>query len=310
MSMGTKYDKGDRQGMTAAKTFSAPPGNIIIVAGHNYRKIDQERVNMFAQMYLDKKDVPPILVALGDNDELELVDGEHRVRAALQAGIPKVAMMEFSGTKEERLAAAWRFNQGSKGTPTENAVAFLRMRNNGWSNARIAKETGASEGTVANHLLLAMCGQEVLDMVDAGDVAATPVVNLARSLGPDKVLATLREAKKESEAAADKPESAAAPTKKADGAKFKSRKERVTEKRLRRVQEKVADESAERRARVYLKTLMAHLPEVMVVGDVDVNKAPASQSITLTCPAGSWRELSGMREVILDYLSKQAKGDK
>lgn len=292
MSMGTKYDKGDRQGMTAAKTFSAPPGNIIIVAGHNYRKIDQERVNMFAQMYLDKKDVPPILVALGDNDELELVDGEHRVRAALQAGIPKVAMIEFSGTKEERLAAAWRFNQGSKGTPTENAVAFLRMRNNGWSNARIAKETGASEGTVANHLLLAMCGQEVLDMVDAGDVAATPVVNLARSLGPDKVLATLREAKK------------------ADGAKFKSRKERVTEKRLRRVQEEVADESAERRARVYLKTLMAHLPEVMVVGDVDVNKAPASQSITLTCPAGSWRELSGMREVILDYLSKQAKGDK
>ena len=63
MSMGTKYDKGDRQGMTAAKTFSAPPGNIIIVAGHNYRKIDQERVNMFAQMYLDKKDVPPILAS-------------------------------------------------------------------------------------------------------------------------------------------------------------------------------------------------------------------------------------------------------
>lgn len=308
--LGTKYDKGDKQGMTAAKAFSAPPENIKIVTGHNYRKVDPERVEMFKQMYLDGKDVPPVLVALGDNDELELVDGEHRVRAAVLAGMKKIPMTEFSGSKKERLFAAWRFNQGSKGTAVENATAFLRMRNAGYSNAEIARETGASEGTVANHLLLAMSGEEVMAMVEAGDVAATPVINMARSLGPDKVLATLREAKKESEAAADKPESAAAPTKKADGAKFKSRKERVTEKRLRRVQEEVADESAERRARVYLKTLMAHLPEVMVVGDVDVNKAPASQSITLTCPAGSWRELSGMREVILDYLSKQAKGDK
>ena len=81
--LGTKYDKGDKQGMTAAKAFSAPPENIKIVTGHNYRKVDPERVEMFKQMYLDGKDVPPVLVALGDNDELELVDGEHRVRAAV-----------------------------------------------------------------------------------------------------------------------------------------------------------------------------------------------------------------------------------
>lgn len=306
--LGTKYDKGDKQGMTAAKAFSAPPENIKIVTGHNYRKVDPERVEMFKQMYLDGKDVPPVLVALGDNDELELVDGEHRVRAAIMAGVKKIPMTEFSGSEKERLFAAWRFNQGSKGTAVENARAFLRMRENGYSNAEIARETGASEGTVANHLLLAMSGEEVMAMIEAGDVAATPVINMARSLGPDKVLAALKEAKQVNAAAAPAATGKSKkPAEKQEGQKFKTRKERITEKRLKRVQAEVEDEAEERRARVYLKALMAHLPNVELVdqgSNANVETAAADQSLTLRCPAGTWRELRGMQEIILDFLSK------
>lgn len=305
-SFGTKYTSGDKQGMTATKAFSAPPENIRVVPGHNYRKIDPERIEMFRQMYQDGKDVPPVLVALGDNDELELVDGEHRVRAAILAGVKKIPMMEFSGSKKERLFAAWRFNQGSKGTAVENAIAFLRMRNAGYSNAEIARETGASEGTVANYLLLAMAGEEVLAMVDAGDVAATPVINMARSLGPDKVLAAVKEAKRVNAAAAPTGKSKKLAEKR-EGQKFKTRKERITEKRLERVLAEVADEVEERRAKVYLKQLMAYLPDVELVecgGNADVDTAEADQSLTLRCPAGSWRELRGMQEVILDFLNK------
>lgn len=303
-SLGTKYEKGDRQGMTAAKTFSAPPQSIVIVDGHNYRAINPERVAMFAQMFRDKKDVPPILVALGDNGELELVDGEHRVRAALEAGVAKVALTEFSGTKRERLFAAWRFNQGSKGTATENARAFMRMRNDGYSNADIARETGASEGTVANQLLLAMSGAAVMKMVEDGDVAATPVINLARSIGPDKVLAALKDAKKTQEKAAPAKTKAAAPTpEKASGRKLKTRKERVTAKQL----EKGA--GADQREHTLLKMIMAHLPNIELVEyehNKDFESAPADQSLTLRCPAGSWRDLTNLQEMVLDYLNKQA----
>lgn len=301
-TLGTKYEKGDKQGMTAAKAFSAPPQNIKIVVGHNYRKVDPERVEMFRQMYLAGKDVPPILVALGEDNELELVDGEHRVRAAILAEVKKVPMVEFSGTKAERLFAAWRYNQGSKGTAVETARAFLRMREGGYSNAEIARETGASEGTVANHLLLAMSGEGVLAMVEAGDVAATPVINMARSIGPDKVLAALKDAK----AAQPAPKTTSKNT--PEPGKFKTRKERVTEKRLKRVQAEVQDEAEERRARVYLKTLMAHLPNVELVNqgsNADVELAPADQSLTLRCPAGSWRELRGMVSLITEFLATQ-----
>lgn len=307
-SLGTKYEKGDRQGMTAAKTFSAPPQSIVIVDGHNYRAIDPERVAMFAQMFRDKKDVPPILVALGDNGELELVDGEHRVRAALEAGVAKVALTEFSGTKRERLFAAWRFNQGSKGTATENARAFMRMRNDGYSNADIARETGASEGTVANQLLLAMSGDAVMKMVEDGDVAATPVINLARSIGPDKVLAALKDAKKTQEKAAPAKTKAAAPTpEKAGGRKLKTRKERVTAKQLDKHTAEIAEADDKRRDRTLLKMLTAHVSKMTPAFQADeLESADANKLMPIRCPAGSWRDLDILQEMILEHLNKQA----
>lgn len=313
-SMGQKYDKGDKQGMTTAKVFSAPPENIKVIAGHNYRKIDRERVEMFKQMYLDKKSVPAVLVALGDNDELELVDGEHRVLAAREAGIPKIQMQEFTGSKKERLFAAWRFNQGSKGTPTENAVAFLRMSRDGYTNAEIARETGASEGTVANHLLLAMTGQDVLDMVDAGDVAATPVINLARSLGPDKVLAALNEAKalaqKNTEPKATSTKKAskkAAPKPAEEGKKFKTRKERITAKNIERAHEAVADKDAKRTVKVALKALLEVLDNLqMVQGQPEIDATTDNErSLTLCMDVKHWRELEFYVQYARDAINTE-----
>lgn len=294
--LATKYDRGDKQGMTATKMFSAPPQNIKIVEGHNYRRIDPERVAVFAQMYRDGKDVPPVLVALGDNEELELVDGEHRVLAAIEAGVKKIPMVEFSGSKKERLVVAWRFNQGSKGTAVETARAFLRMRNDGYTNADIAKETGASEGTVGNHLLLAMSGDEVMAMVDAGDVAATTVINMARSTGPDKVLAALKKAKKEVK-----------PTQKTKGGsgnkpkRLKDKSVRITSKDVKKPEKNDGE-----RALAYLKRLMQYVNDMEIISQFadDVDTAKASALLEFTCPAGAWRDLIDLKESVTKFLTE------
>jgi ParB-like chromosome segregation protein Spo0J len=251
-SMGTKYNKGDKQGMTVSKSFAAPPQSIRIIDGHNYRAINDERVAMFALMYQDKKAVPPILVAVGEDETLELVDGEHRLRAALLAGVDKIQMVEFTGAPEERQFAAWRFNQGTKGTPVENAKAMERARASGYSMAAIAREMGVSEGTVANHLLLAASGDAVMEMVEKGTVAATTAINTARQVGPDKVLAALT-----------KVDTATPPKPKAKPP-----------------------------AKLYdVAGLLAALQHIEVVGKVNLPNEDADRSLTLRCPAGEWRTI-------------------
>ena len=314
-SFGSLYENADtRGGLKVAKIFSAPPHTIKILDGFNVRDIDDDHVATFAEAYRDKQPVPPILVAVGDDGSLELVDGEHRLRGAIIAGVPLIQMVEFKGDREQRVAAAVRHNQGKQMTSTEKARAYLRMQAFGWSNARIAQESGVSEGTVANHLLLAASGDEVLNMIEKDEVKPTTVINLARSVGPHLVLDKLKEAA----GVAAKRDPAPVPGPVKAGTKGKTpaapapqtRKQRIKMKDVEKATKKVEAESAERDARngarSLLQLLAEHLPVLEAVhNEQQVLTAKDDESLTLRMPAKNYREFVLIGEMITEYLATE-----
>lgn len=179
--------------LKVAKSYNVDPKAIKIIPGFNVRTVDPVHVDNLAAAYTAGRAVPPVLVAIGEDGALELVDGEHRVRGAIQANMRRIQIFEFEGTQEERIAMAISSSQGRNLSPVERAVGYKRLRNAGWTDAEIAESVGRSEGDVANHILLAECGKEVMDMVTAGTIKATPTINLARAIGPEKVLTKLND---------------------------------------------------------------------------------------------------------------------
>lgn len=203
--LGRVYDrnrKADKENnpLSAAKGYSASPDDIYVVPGFNIRTLDQEHVDALAKAYMAGQYVPPILVAVGEGGRLELVDGHHRLQAAKIANVKRLQLSEFEGSEQERIAEAIRSSQGRSLSATERARAYQRLRANGWSDKEIADSVARSEGDVANHLLLADCGEEVLTMIDNNIVKPTPVQQLARSHGAENVARALREALSKKEA--------------------------------------------------------------------------------------------------------------
>ena len=174
--------------------YAVDPRTIRIIEGFNIRKLSQEHIDSIAKSYAAGQPVPPVLVAVAADGVLELVDGEHRVRAAIQADMQRIDIQVFYGSEEERVAVAVASSQGRNLTPDERALAYKRLHDKGWSDKEIAARVGRSEGDVANHLLLAQCGREVLDLVASGEVKATPLFSLAREIGPAAVPERVRQA--------------------------------------------------------------------------------------------------------------------
>ncbi|EIJ7876294.1 TPA: ParB/RepB/Spo0J family partition protein [Escherichia coli] len=185
--------------------YAVDPRTIRIIEGFNIRKLSQEHIDSIAKSYAAGQPVPPVLVAVAADGVLELVDGEHRVRAAIQADMQRIDIQVFYGTEEERVAVAVSSSQGRNLTPDERALAYKRLSDKGWSNDEIAEKVGRSAGDVANHLLLAQCGPKVLEYVASGEIKATPLFSLAREIGPAAVLDRVEQALARKRAAATPP---------------------------------------------------------------------------------------------------------
>lgn len=198
--------KADKENniLSATKGFSASPDDIYVVPGFNVRKLDNDHVEALRKAYEEGQYLPPILVAVGENGRLELVDGHHRLQAAKLANVKRLQLSEFEGSPVERISMAVRSSQGRSLSATERARAYQRLRSHGWSDREIADSVGRSEGDVANHLLLADCGSEVLQMLDDNIVKPTPVIALARQHGAENVARALKEAVKKKETQAIK----------------------------------------------------------------------------------------------------------
>lgn len=174
--------------MSAKKTFLVPLSELYIEPGYNVREIDQAHIEEFRDAYIAGEFVPPLAVQVTDKG-IKIIDGHHRYHGALLATesgteIPRLECKDFSGTEAERIAFMVTSSQGKPLTSLERAAAYQRLANQGWEPAEIAKRVKRSPSDVDHHLQLLTCGDELIEMVKSGAVAATTAVALSREHGP------------------------------------------------------------------------------------------------------------------------------
>ncbi|WP_313481460.1 ParB/RepB/Spo0J family partition protein [Atlantibacter hermannii] len=189
-SLSQLYKSKDKNGTetTVKKTFLVPLAEIYVEPGFNVREIDQVHVEEFRDAFIAGEYVPPLAVQVTEQG-VKIIDGHHRyygAKLATEAGheIPRLECKDFVGTDADRIAFMVTSSQGKPLTPLERAAAYQRLINQGWEPAEIAKKVKRSVADVDHHLQLLACGDELIDMVRSGEVAAATAVALSREHGP------------------------------------------------------------------------------------------------------------------------------
>lgn len=188
-SLSQLYKYKDQNGTetTVRKTFLVPLSEIYVEPGYNVRDIDQAHVEEFRDAFIAGEFVPPLEVQVTEQG-VKVIDGHHRfygAKLATESGteIPRLECKDFVGTEADRIAFMVTSSQGKALAPLERAAAYLRLSNQGWEVAEIAKKVKRSIADVDHHLQLLECGDSLIEMVRAGEVAPTTAVALSRQHG-------------------------------------------------------------------------------------------------------------------------------
>lgn len=188
-SLSILYKGKDKNGTGTKvnKTYMVPMSELYVEPGYNVREIDQEHVSEFRDAFIAGEFVPPLAVQVTD-EGVKIIDGHHRYYgavAATDAGheILRLECKDFVGTEADRIAFMVTSSQGKALSPLERAAAYLRLKNQGWEPAEIAKKVKRSVADVSYHLQLLECSDGLLAMVKSGVVAPTTAVALSQQHG-------------------------------------------------------------------------------------------------------------------------------
>ena len=116
----------------------------------------------------------PILVRPLLAGGYQIVAGERRYRASLQAGLSEIPAIVRELDDRETMEIALIENlQRQDLTPVEEALGYSALMNNhGFTQEQIAESVGKSRPAVANALRLLVLPQPVLDMITEGKLSA------------------------------------------------------------------------------------------------------------------------------------------
>ncbi|MGE3795503.1 MAG: ParB/RepB/Spo0J family partition protein [Dehalococcoidia bacterium] len=155
----------------------------------------------------------PLLVEQTDAGPV-LIDGHRRLAAAKAAGLAAVPVIERSGEVGEsaQLAAALAANLRRRGLdPVEEARAYQRATDAGWTQRRIAEAVGCSRRHVSERLRLLRLPEAVTEAISDGvlSLAAVPRVDAVAAVSvpiADAVVAAVRESRVTSAELTDRPD--------------------------------------------------------------------------------------------------------
>lgn len=197
-SVGQAYKKQAQElGITLNKTFMVPVDHLLIESGFNVRDLDQEHIEAMAQSYSEGGMMPAIVVRT-TKDGFKVIDGHHRLSAAKIAGVHRLECKEFAGTEAEQVAFMVSSSQGRSLKPIERAHAYRRMLWLGMTKEEIAKAVSRSRADIDNHMLMLEAGDDVIQAIKDGNVAATEVQREMRKSGSGaqgKIMAAVTKAK-------------------------------------------------------------------------------------------------------------------
>lgn len=125
----------------------------------------------------------PILVAPRDNDTYVVLDGNRRLYAARQAGIPTLpCLITTEGSREATTATMLAAAMHKQLTPLEQADAFRDLLNSGLTISQIASRTGYTTATVRDRLRLQHLPEQVKDDLAAKRITVGAATTLARQV--------------------------------------------------------------------------------------------------------------------------------
>ncbi len=185
MSIASIYDKKQtRDGIKLNKGFLIPVNKIYIEDNFNIREIDTTHVDNMVEAIKKASGsmrlFPAILVAETARG-IKVIDGHHRLLAAIKAGIEFVECKDVSGmTEAEYLPVMVNSTEGKKLTASERANAYLRMYELGMTHKQIAESVHRSEADVQIHLSFIGVSEELKRRVDAGQISYSQAVDLNR----------------------------------------------------------------------------------------------------------------------------------
>lgn len=185
-TLGQLYSTGN-SGLTVKKTHMVPLQSIYIEEGFNVRDIDFDHVNEFKEAFIAGEYIPPLFVEVTEKG-VKVIDGHHRYLGALEAvksghEIARIECKDFTGTEADKIAFMITSSQGKPLSPTERAVAYHRLINQGFSVDEIAKKVKRSPTDVRHHLQLAECEPQIKAMVKAHEISSSDAIALQKEHG-------------------------------------------------------------------------------------------------------------------------------
>ncbi|OFC42770.1 ParB/RepB/Spo0J family partition protein [Aeromonas hydrophila] len=181
------------------KTFMVPVEHLFIEDGFNVRELDQEHIQSLVESYREGR-MMPALVIRTTRGGFKVIDGHHRLSAAKIAGVHRLECKEFTGTEAEQIAFMVSSSQGLNLKPIDRARAYRRLIGLGMTKDEITEAVKRSRSHVDNLLLMLEAGDDVLQAIKDGEVAATEVQKEMRKSGgeaQEKIMTAVKKARVE-----------------------------------------------------------------------------------------------------------------
>ncbi len=138
------------------------------------REFDPDRLRELADSIAQNGLVQPLLVSRQGDQQFQIIAGERRWRAALQAGLERVPVIELQLSETEaRVFSLVENIQREDLNPLEEARAFRDLlENSGWNQQQLADSVGKSRSAIANRLRLLELPEPVQKALLAGQITA------------------------------------------------------------------------------------------------------------------------------------------
>ena len=165
--------------------------------GHPFKVTDNEEMDQLVWSILTRGLLTPLVVRPLENDEYEVISGHRRLHACKKAGIETVPALIYAIDRDAAAIAPVDSNLHRESIlPSEKAFAYkmkmdalnrqgkrtdLTSRQFGekWSVTQLSEAGNDSERQIHRYIRLTHLLPEMLQKVDAGQIAFTPAVHLS-----------------------------------------------------------------------------------------------------------------------------------
>ena len=178
--------------MKETKAEYLPINKLRPFEGHPFYVKDDEEMAQLTESIIQQGVLTPLVVRPLPNDEYEVISGHRRLHACKKAGIETVPAFIYSMDRSEAVVAMVDSNlHREKLLPSEKAFAYKMkleaLNHQGssgqpgqkWTRDSLAEEANDSSRQIHRYIRLTNLIPSILQMVDIGEIALTPAVELS-----------------------------------------------------------------------------------------------------------------------------------